>query len=76
MTIFVHAAMLVGTVKVKMNGTCMDFKPPEFIAHFNSKYIERYVAKVNSLNVFDPYNPPGVLFRNTETAGNASVMDL
>lgn len=36
--------------------------------HFNFKYTECHDAKLNSLNIFDVYNAPGVLFRNTETA--------
>lgn len=59
-----------------MNGTSMDFKPPEFIVHFNSKYIESYVAKVNRLNISDLYNAPGVLFRNSAIAGIDNITDL
>lgn len=42
----------------------------EFIVHFNTKYTVLYVAKLNSLNI------SGVLFRNIETVGIDSDMDL
>ncbi len=44
-----------------MNGTSMSFKATEFTAHFNSKDIDLYIAKLNRLNITDPYNAPGVL---------------
>ena len=40
----------------------MSFKATEFTAHFNSKDIDLYIAKLNRLNITDPYNAPGMLF--------------
>lgn len=68
MTRFVYAATLEGTVQVKMNGSSVDFKPPEFTAHFNSKYTKCYVGNYTFLT-------PGVLLTNTET-GSDSISDL
>lgn len=61
MTILIDAAMLAGT-SVKINGSNLDFKPPEFNVHFNSKYTEHCFT--------------GVIFRNIETAGINSDTDL
>ncbi len=45
----------------EMNGASISFKATEFTAHFNSKDIDMYIAKLNRLNITDPYNVPGVL---------------
>ncbi len=45
----------------QMNGASMSFKATEFTAHFHSKDIDLYIAKLNTLNITDPYNAPGVL---------------
>lgn len=42
---------------------------------FNSNYTKHYVAKLNKLNISEPYNASGVFFRRTETA-MARVTDL
>ncbi len=42
----------------EMNGASMSFKATEFTAHFNSKDIDLYIAKLNRLNTTDPYNAP------------------
>ncbi len=44
-----------------MNDASISFKATEFTAHFNSKDIDLYKAKLNRLNITDPYNAPGVL---------------
>lgn len=43
----------------KMNGSSMDFKALEVIVHFNSRYTELFVEKLNNLSIYDPE----VLFR-------------
>ena len=43
-----------------MNGSSTDFNL--FTAHFNSKYISSYKAKLGSIKQCDPYNAPGVIF--------------
>ncbi len=45
----------------EMNGASVSFKATEFTAHFNSKDIDLYIAKLNRLNIADPYNALGVL---------------
>lgn len=67
--------MLAGSAQGTMRGASVDFKLPEFIAHFHSKYSERCVAKPNALNISDLYKAPGVFFGNTETGTN-SVTDM
>ncbi len=44
-----------------MNGASISFKGTEFTAHFNSKDIDLYIAKLNSLNITDLYNALWVL---------------
>ncbi len=44
-----------------MKGTSKSFKATEFTAHFNSKDIDLYIAKLNRLNISDPYNALGGL---------------
>ncbi len=44
-----------------MNGASISFKATEFTVHFNSKDIDLYIAKLNRLNITDPYNALGVL---------------
>ncbi len=44
-----------------MNGASISFKATEFTAQFNSKDIDLYIAKLNRLNITDPYNALGVL---------------
>ncbi len=43
-----------------MNGASISFKATEFTAVFNSKDIDLYIAKLNRLNITDPYNALGV----------------
>ncbi len=45
----------------EMNGVSISFKATEFTAHFNSKDIDLYIAKLSRLNITDPYNALGVL---------------
>ncbi len=45
----------------EMNGASISLKATEFTAHFNSKDIDLYIAKLNSLNITDPHNALGVL---------------
>ncbi len=54
---------------MKLNGAIADFKPSEFASRFKSVEIEQHIAKLDRLNISDPYNDPGVLFTSTETAG-------
>ncbi len=44
-----------------MNGASISFMATEFTVHFISKDIDLYIAKLNRLNITDPYNAPGVL---------------
>jgi len=55
----------------KMNGASTDFNLSEFTAHFNSKDIGSYKAKLDRLNISDPYNAPRVIFTTftSETEG-------
>ncbi|XP_055012544.1 uncharacterized protein LOC129409807 [Boleophthalmus pectinirostris] len=46
------------------SATAEAFKPSEYSAHFNPQDIELYIKKLNRLNITDPYNAPGVLFKN------------
>ncbi len=45
----------------EMNGASISFKATESTAHFNSKDIDLYIAKLNRLNITDPYNALRVL---------------
>ncbi len=45
----------------EMTGTSISFEATEFTVHFNSKDIDLYIAKLNRLNITDPYNALGVL---------------
>lgn len=57
-----------------MKGTSVNFKAAKFISHFNSNYTKCFVAKLNSLNISDPYNVSGGLYRNTTTAQHCNVI--
>ena len=46
----------------KINGTCTDFNPSELTAHLNSKDMGSNKAKLDRLNISDPYNAPRVIF--------------
>ncbi|KAK7889045.1 hypothetical protein WMY93_024605 [Mugilogobius chulae] len=46
------------------SSTAETFKPSEYTSHFNSRDIELYIKKLNRLNITDPYNVPGVLFKS------------
>ena len=50
------------------------FKPLEYSSHFNSHDIELNIKKLNRLNITDPYNAPGVLFKSISAEGD--VPDL
>ncbi len=39
----------------EMNGASMSFKATEYTAHFNSNDIDLYIAKLNRLNITDPF---------------------
>lgn len=42
------------------------FRVSEYTTHFTQFEIINYIRKLNRLNICDPYNAPGVLFKNIE----------
>ncbi|XP_063738997.1 uncharacterized protein LOC134864141 [Eleginops maclovinus] len=52
------------------------FLPSEYTSHFNSSEIRLYSTKLERLNISDPYNSPGVLFKSITSCSEDDVPDL
>ena len=52
------------------------FLPCEYTSHFNSSEIRLYSTKLERLNISDPYNAPGVLFKSITSCSEDDVPDL
>ncbi len=50
--------MSAGKAWAKINGASADVKLSELTSHFQFVEIEQYIAKLDSLNITDPYNAP------------------
>ncbi len=59
----VYTTMLARTAgsEYEMNDASISFKATEYTAHFNSKHIDLYIAKLNRLNITDLYKALGML---------------
>ncbi|XP_063043188.1 uncharacterized protein LOC134437633 isoform X2 [Engraulis encrasicolus] len=58
------------------SGGASDFKQSEYTSHFNSSEIRLYTTKLQRLNISDPYNAPGVLFKSISSCPEDDLPDL